>query len=68
MPEDISKAPDVASASSCMSTSVRIPKLSCMWYMQMLHTAEHCETLTIIYAWKEMQGLVWRQDTNMSIE
>lgn len=38
MPDDICSAPDVASASSCMSSSVRFPKLSCMWYMQMLHT------------------------------
>ena len=36
MPEDSCSAPDVASASLCMSTSVRFPKLSCMWYMQML--------------------------------
>lgn len=45
MPEDICSAPDVASASSCMSTSVRLPKLSCMWYMQMLHAPGTCESL-----------------------
>ena len=46
MPEDICSAPDVASASSCMSSSVRFPKLSCMWYMQMLRAAGTCESLS----------------------
>lgn len=54
MPDDICSAPDVASASSCMSSSVRFPKLSCMWYMQMLHTVLTLVSIGFLHVNKAM--------------